>query len=113
VGIANAVTGPRSYKLWYTAAKTGNTDWTSPQDTDIEFGVTDPPSLAVSGNKLYCVHQGRAKNGEIWWFSVDSENNRSEDGKLNGSTASPPALAEFHGDLNCVYRGCFSLFTHL
>jgi hypothetical protein len=57
----------------------------------------------VAGNKLYCVHQGYGSNGEIWWFSVEGEN-RSGDGKLNGSTASPPALAEFNGDLYCVYQ---------
>ena len=57
----------------------------------------------VSGNKLYCVHQGRAKNNEIWWFTVDGDN-RSRDGKLDGSTASPPALAEFQGSLYCVYQ---------
>jgi hypothetical protein len=101
--IVNAINGPRSFKLWYTAAKPGYTDFTSPQDTDTGFGVTDPPSLAVSGNKLYCVHQGHGSNGEIWWFNVDGDK-RSGDGKLNGSTASPPALAEFNGELYCVYQ---------
>ena len=101
--IVNAINGPRSFKLWYTAAKPGYTDFTSPQDTDTGFGVTDPPSLAVSGNKLYSVHQGHGSNGEIWWFNVDGDK-RSGDGKLNGSTASPPALAEFNGELYCVYQ---------
>jgi GH18 family chitinase len=101
--IAGAAGAGRTYKLWYTGCETGKDDFTAPNDTDTGFGVTDPPSLAVAGNKLYCVHQGHNSNGEIWWFTVDGDK-RSEDGKLNGATASPPALAEFNGELYCVYQ---------
>jgi GH18 family chitinase len=101
LGGDGGIQGPRSYKLWYTARD--DRDWTTPKDTDTGFGITDPPSLVVSGNKLYCVHGGRGGSGEIWWFSVDGDN-RSGDAQLNGTTASPPALVEFGGELYCVYQ---------
>jgi hypothetical protein len=89
-----SISSPRSHKLWYTARDDG--DWNKPADTDTKFGVSDPPALAVVGDKLYCVHQGTDSNGELWWFSVDHDKDGeklSEDQKIEGqTTASAPAL---------------------
>ena len=95
----------RDGKLWWTGFDAKTNQWNSPNDADTGYGTTGTPAVTV-WDKLYCLHQGRAESGELWWFSYDDRGHVSADNQLvNHTTSSTPSIAQYNGEIYCVYEG--------
>jgi chitinase len=80
--------------------------WSSATQLPNNAGTSGPPALAVFKDRLYCIHEGRGRNGWLYWCSLDG-NGWTPDVQLpnKAGTSGPPGLAVYQDRLYCVHEG--------
>jgi len=106
--------GELRYNIWDPLATIfGGTGWTDPDFLVPNTGITNGPSVVISGDIAYVFHQGAGGNGELWFNTndVSTPNNPwSGDTQITplpqplSGTSGPSAFA-YDGSLWVIYTG--------
>jgi hypothetical protein len=103
---APPVPPPDTALRWTVFDRNVATEWSEPELFPAHHSVTGP-SLAVHGDRLFCMRQGDPNNE--WLMSIDyhPDTGWSENRTINvqANLISSPALVEFQGSLYCFFRG--------
>ncbi|MFJ1898773.1 hypothetical protein [Streptomyces sp. NPDC088115] len=95
---------PRETGLWFSVFTPG-AGWGADTQFTAHF-ASETPALAVFGDDLYCVYQGRGDDPGLRWTVHRADGSRSEDQAFPAHhTLGSPALAIFQDRLYCAHRG--------
>ncbi|UQX04711.1 exo-alpha-sialidase [Streptomyces sp. RerS4] len=90
--------------LWFSVFTPG-AGWGADTQFTTHY-ASETPALAVFGDDLYCVYQGRGDNPGLWWTVHRGDGSWSEDQTFPAHhTLGSPALAVFQDRLYCAHRG--------
>jgi GH18 family chitinase len=102
--------------LWYTTFD--GTTWSEDKQLrtgpkgDGNVGTSGSPALIVFQDTLYCLHEGHAQDGYLWYTTFDgttwSKDQQIKTGDRkdgNVGTSGAPGLAIFQDTLYCVHEG--------
>ncbi|MFJ8923528.1 hypothetical protein ACIREK_29120 [Streptomyces sp. NPDC102415] len=95
---------PHETGLWFSVFTPG-AGWGADTQFTTQY-ASETPALAVFGDDLYCVYQGRGDNPGLRWTVHRGDGSWSEDQPFpSHHTLGSPALAVFRNRLYCAHRG--------